>query len=67
MDLQSTGYHLNFGRGNGPSFHFSIFQIQNEFLNRRCGFVQNFTVVVMLCLGHPLIIPFWRTKTNYLG
>jgi hypothetical protein len=24
-------------------------------------------VVFMLCFGHPLMIPFWRTKTNYLG
>jgi hypothetical protein len=67
MDLQSAGYHLNFGRVDGPSFYFSIFQVQNQFLNRSRGFVQNFTVVFMICLGHPLMIPLWRTKTNYLG
>jgi hypothetical protein len=67
MDLQSACYQLNFGRVDGPSFCFSIFQVQNQFLNRSCGFVQNFAVVFMLCFGHPLMIPFWRTKTNYLG
>jgi hypothetical protein len=65
MDLQSTGYPLNFGRVNGPSFYFSIFKVQNQFLYGSCGFVQYFTVVLMLCFGHPLLIPFWRTKTKY--
>jgi hypothetical protein len=24
-------------------------------------------VVFIFCLGHPLMIPFWRTKTKYPG
>jgi len=67
MDLQAAGYHLNFGRVDGPSLYFSIFQVQNQFLNRSCGFFQNFTVTLMLCLGHPLMIPFLRTKAKYPG
>jgi hypothetical protein len=55
MDLQSAGDHLNFGRVDGPSLYFSIFQFQN------------FTVMLMLCFGHPLMIPFLRTKTKYPG
>jgi hypothetical protein len=28
MGLQSAGYRPNFGRGDAPSFYFSIFKIQ---------------------------------------
>jgi hypothetical protein len=29
MDLQLAGYVLNFGRGEAPSFRFSIFKVKN--------------------------------------
>ena len=29
MDLQLAGYDLNFGRGEAPSFLFSIFKFKN--------------------------------------
>jgi hypothetical protein len=58
MGLQSAGYRLNFARGYGSPFYFSIFQIQNQFINRSRGFVQKFTGVFMLCRGHSLLIPF---------
>jgi len=58
MTLQSAGYRLNFGRGDGPPFFFTFFQLQNQFSNRLCSFVQNFTVAVMPCLGHFFVMPF---------
>jgi len=33
MDLQSTGYRLNFGRGDRPSIAFSNFKVENQFSN----------------------------------
>jgi hypothetical protein len=33
MGLQSAGYRLNFGRGDAPSFYFSIFKIQYQLSN----------------------------------
>ena len=65
MSLQSAGYRLNFGRGDGPPFCFAFFQLQSQFFNRRCSFVQTFTVVDMLCLGHSFCDSFLRTKTDY--
>jgi hypothetical protein len=57
MELQAAGDLLDFARCDGRPFHVSIFQLQNYSVDRSCGFVQNFTQVLMLCLGHRLTIP----------
>ena len=33
MELQLAGYGLNFGRGEAPSFCFSIFKLENQFFD----------------------------------
>ena len=58
MTLQSAGYRLNVGRGDGPPFYFTFFQLQNQFSDRLCSLVQNFTMAVMPYLGHFVVMPF---------
>jgi len=57
MTLQLAGDRLNFGRGDGPPVYFSIFQLQNELLNRSGDVIQTLAGSFMRCLGHPSMIP----------
>ena len=58
MAVQLARYRLNFDRGDGPPFQFTIFQVQNQLLDRSCGLLQHLAGVFVLCIGHPLMIPF---------